>query len=147
MSDEFRAEGEILLVESDQSVRTEISDSLTKAGFQVTQATDGAHALKVMDRKTWKWTPRFVIIDTVLPGLSSFELLRRLNEKFEKKDTLLVMMSKYKAPEDEAEAATAGASGFVLKPLTVDNLKAIYERVQEKKLKLERSTQGFLVNQ
>lgn len=146
MAEEFRFEGDILLVDSDQTVREETARVLASAGFQVAQATDGNQALKIMERKTWKWIPRFIVIDTLLSGLSSFELVRRLNEKLEKKETLLVMMSKYDAPEDQAEAISAGAVGFILKPVEAAHLKTVYERYQERKLKLEKTTQGFFIN-
>lgn len=136
-------QGDVVVIDNDDDLREATASRLSDLGYTVTQCVDGNQCIRMMERKSWKWNPKIVFIDTILPGISSFELLRRLNKQFEKKETVLIMTSKYTAPEDEIEAGTAGAVGFVVKPLTVENLNNILARAEEKRQRAGKLPQGL----
>jgi len=139
-------QGDVVVVDNDNENRESTAKHLTDLGYTVTQCIDGTQCVRLLERKSWQWNPKIVLIDSILPGVSSFELLRRLNKQFEKKETILIMTSKYDAPEDEMEAGTAGAVGFVVKPFTEQHLNTILSRVEEKKLRAEKIAQGLPSN-
>ena len=68
--------GPILVVDDDQSFRACLREVLEPAGFEVHEAPDGEHAL-VTARET---RPVLVLLDVRLPGISGYEVLRRLHE-------------------------------------------------------------------
>lgn len=135
--------GDVVVVDNDNELREATVKKLSDLGYSVTECVDGNQCIRMMERKSWKWNPKIILIDSILPGLSSFELLRRLNKQFEKKETVLIMTSKYSAPEDEIEAGTAGANGFIVKPLSVETLNNILTRAEEKRLRASKLPEGL----
>src|SRR5947209_8711715 len=63
----------ILHVDDNDANRYAVSRSLTKAGFDVTEATSGAQALEMVDKN-----PDLVILDIRLPDINGFEVCRRI---------------------------------------------------------------------
>lgn len=136
-------QGDAVVIDNDNDLREATAKRLSDLGYNVTQCVDGNQCIRMMERQSWKWNPKIILIDSILPGISSFELLRRLNKQFEKKETILIMTSKYSAPEDEMEAGTAGAVGFIVKPLQTETLNAILARVEEKKARSAKLPEGL----
>lgn len=132
--------GTVLVADGDEETRSLISKELSSSGYKVTEVSDGAKCLRLVEGKSWRWVPKFIIVDSLLSGVSAFELLRRLSEKYEGKDTVLILTSKFKSPEDEVEGFNAGASGYLTKPFSLSDLEVIEARVQEKR---ERISKGL----
>ncbi|GEM_PF-4720942 len=135
--------GPVIVVDGDDEQRGTLAKELSERGFKVTQVSDGTRCLRLVQGKSWRWVPKIIFVDSVLGGLSAFELLRRLSEKYEGKDTILVMTSKFKSPEDEVEALNAGASGYLVKPFTLNDVESVQARVQEKRERIASASEKF----
>jgi DNA-binding response OmpR family regulator len=66
----------VLVVEDEDNVRMLMSEVLSNQGYVVLTAPDGAEALRASDRHAG--TLDLVIVDVVLPGMTSQQLIERL---------------------------------------------------------------------
>lgn len=72
-----------------------------------------------------KLKPRLVLMDINLPGMNGIECVRRLSEKVP--DTQIVMLTLYDDNDDIFNSLSAGAIGYLLKPVRSDTLIAAIE--------------------
>lgn len=64
----------ILLADDDESLLAILERVAADEGFRVERASDGAEALK----KAKELSPDLVVLDFMMPGISGFEVLKRL---------------------------------------------------------------------
>jgi len=92
---------------------------LTPRGYRVITAASGAEALqKVADEH-----PDLLLLDIVMPGMSGYEVCRRLREQPETRMLPIVMVTA-SAHEEKVAAIEAGADDFVSKPIDQSELLA-----------------------
>jgi len=139
--------GIFIVVDPDADTQAASIEILNEAGFEVRACASGDRAIKLVEgtpkdlRK-----PQFIIVDAILSGMSGFEVVRRLAEKYAGKDLLILMMSKYDSTEDILEAQGAGARALLKKPLTLENIKSAIEDNRMRKLKSEIGDMVFQIN-
>jgi len=108
----------VLLVEDDSAVRSFLGNALERAGYQITPAENGAHALTVFTAGAFD----LVVTDLVMPHMGGIEMVQRLRET--SPEVPVVFMSGY-----STEAQRQGIPGsFVQKPFTMDQLLNAMER-------------------
>jgi two-component system, NarL family, invasion response regulator UvrY len=83
--------------------------SATPGFMAVGEAPDGAAALEAMDRLQ----PALVIVDVRMPGMSGFELARRIRGAYP--DTVVLLVSSHDLFEGAATARACGACAFIRK--------------------------------
>lgn len=121
------ANGRVLIVEDDESVRELVVFHLTRAGFDVVEARDADTAWQVLDDVD------VVVLDWMLPDLSGVAWLRRLRAG--PRASLPVLMLTARAAEvDRVEGLEAGADDYLVKPFSaaelVARLRALLRRVR-----------------
>jgi len=84
----------------------------------VGEATDGAHAIEVVSRTS----PDVVVMDIRMPHLDGIEATRRISTTHP--STRVLVLTTFDLDEYVHDALRAGASGFLLKDATVDELVA-----------------------
>ena len=112
--------GLVLVVDDDRGVLEVISETLTRAGYDVLRATDGASALALF--REHKDTIRVVLLDLNMPGASGEETcdeLRRLRP-----DVKIVLISGYSQDRSPARASRPWLAGFLQKPFLPSTLLA-----------------------
>ncbi len=108
-----------LVVDDFSSMRRMLRNLLKELGYRDSdEAEDGVAALEKLQSAHYD----VVLTDWSMPNLSGIELLREI-----RRDPLLahlpvLMVTAEALPETLAEATAAGASGYVLKPFTLDTL-------------------------
>jgi DNA-binding response OmpR family regulator len=107
----------ILIVEDDQAIADLERDYLTAAGFEVEVQTDGARGLEAALADGFS----LVLVDLMLPGLSGFEVCRRIREV---SNVPLVVVSALSADLDKVKVLGLGADDFVTKPFSPAELTA-----------------------
>ncbi len=112
----------VLVVDDDRAVRTALRVNLSKAGFEVTLAQDGDEALKVMRQSAVD----LVLSDVKMPGRSGLELLPELQEHWPR--VPVVIMTGFGSVSNAVEAMRAGASDYIIKPVSRDELVVVLER-------------------
>ncbi|MEW6321372.1 MAG: ATP-binding protein [Acidobacteriota bacterium] len=86
--------GTVLVVEDDAGVRELVHDVLVRTGFRVLEAHDGTSALEQLEAH--RGSIRLVLTDVVMPGISGYELARRV--KAERPELAVLFMTGYAEP-------------------------------------------------
>ena len=102
----------VLVVDDNLDVAESIGVYLRLVGHDVRIASDGPQALALAQL----FAPEVAILDIGLPGMSGYELARRLQALPETRGALLVAVSGYGQKEDRAQASAAGFHHHFLKP-------------------------------
>ena len=108
----------LLIIEDDQSVAELERDYLEiNGGFDCTLCTDGTEGL----RRALAEDYALVIVDVMLPGLSGFEICRRLREE---KDTPVIIISALADDIDKVRGLGLGADDYMTQPFSPSELVA-----------------------
>ena len=112
----FSKELNVLYVEDDDNLREETQSLLSTLFQSITTAVDGEHGLKEYNENFYD----LVISDVNMPRMNGIEMCKNIKEINPEQKILIV------SAHDESETLMSliktGASGFILKPMTLDNL-------------------------
>jgi DNA-binding response OmpR family regulator len=108
----------LFLVEDDRTLAFALASGLRKEGFEVTALESGPEALERIRREE----PDLVILDVMLPGLSGFEVCRRLRHEGNAVPT--IMLTARGTSEDRIRGLHLGADDYVVKPFSFEELLA-----------------------
>ena len=123
--------GRILVVEDDESLRRVTQAQLEKCGYETAVACDVPEALEKLESE-----PRDLIItDLNLPGASGLELLKQV--RLDYPETTVVVVTAYGTIETAVEAMKSGAYDYITKPVHPDELRAVVNRVLERRQLIE----------
>ena len=107
----------ILLIEDDRTIAEPMIYGLQKAGFDVRHAASGEDGLQLVRSETFD----VVLLDVMLPGMSGFDVCRRLREF----STVPVLMVTARGREMErVMGLDAGADDYIVKPFSFQELLA-----------------------
>jgi len=127
-------EMEVMVVDADSESKGIAKNIFERLGYKVIEANNGTQVFKIIDDRPWSWLPKVIFVDLLIPGLSGYEVIRRLSEKYEGKKMLIAVTSSLCTAEDVTEAQLAGARVFIKKPFTAEKLedaiKAGFETLQ-----------------
>ena len=115
--------GRVLLVESDRRTREVVARYLRNAGYTVGQASNGLQALERLS----DFSPDIIVLDPQLPVMSGERFVEALRREPSLASTPIVLLS----AADDLPSATAalGARGALAKPVDLDVLLAVLDRV------------------
>ncbi|GAB6190428.1 response regulator [Desulfocastanea catecholica] len=109
---------EILIVDDDQMMLDLLEIFLDRCGYNVTRATDGSQAAKVLDTQDF----HLVITDLQMGRTSGFDVIEKVKKCNRK--TKIIMMTGSCDAECEVEARRRGADSFFAKPFSMSALLA-----------------------
>jgi DNA-binding NtrC family response regulator len=109
----------ILIVEDEPKMLRLLELSLAEENFIIRSASDAETGLKILAQEPID----LVITDLKLPGMNGLEFLQAL--KRTNASIPAVVMTAYGTVETAVEAMKAGASDYVLKPFSLDEIKII----------------------
>ncbi len=110
------AAGDLLLIDDDATFCMVLARALTRRGFAVRSAQDGASALSLAEQQV----PDFVVLDLKMPGetgLSLIAQLKQLNPAMR-----IVMLTGYASIATAVDAIKLGAIHYLAKPAEVDEI-------------------------
>ncbi|MEA2639740.1 MAG: hypothetical protein QOF51_1134 [Chloroflexota bacterium] len=113
--------GRVLLVDDEQALIAAASTGLIRAGYQVRATTDPHQAIDFAIHEPVD----LLISDIMMPGLSGIELLRTIKQVYP--DAAGIMITGHGTMDLAIAALQAGASGFLLKPFTTNELRLAAE--------------------
>jgi two-component system, NtrC family, response regulator AtoC len=116
----------ILVVDDELSNRRIVEQVLSRAGYRVETAEDGAKALKKLEALH----PDLIILDYMMPEMSGMEVLRDLRRRDD--DTPVIMVTAYGSVERAVEAMHEGAYDFVTRPLKPEHILHIVRKALER---------------
>ena len=110
----------ILIVEDNADAREMLSAALTLEGHRVLDSEDGLRGIEM----ALLHRPEIILIDIGLPGVSGFEVARRIRAALGGQ-VKLVALTGYGQPSDRREARHAGFDVHLVKPVTPEDLEVV----------------------
>ena len=115
----------ILAVDDSLSIRQTVRLTLTMAGYEVSEADSGQSALDACDNASFD----VVVTDLNMPGMDGIELIRRLRARPQFKFVPILMLTTESQLERKQQGKSVGATGWIVKPFTADQLVAVIKKV------------------
>ena len=127
---------EILIVEDDEVIMGTLAYNLSRNGFGVSQATNGADALRLARKSR----PDLILLDIMLPGESGIEVCERIRQRDQ--GVMILMITAKDAEEDKVLGFEAGADDYVTKPF---GMKELLARINANLKRSETGARGKVI--
>jgi DNA-binding NtrC family response regulator len=136
------SQARILVVDDEEIARRNLSHVLSREGYAVDCAQDGAAALALLAENAYQ----LVLTDLRMPGIDGLELLRQTKQRWP--DTEVVMITAHANASSAVEAMTNGAFYYVEKPFRLPDVRKIVgEATQKAALKRENASLKVALDQ
>jgi DNA-binding NtrC family response regulator len=131
--------GKILVVDDDQDIVTTLCDRLQSFGYATAHASDGIHALEMIEREQ----PNLLLLDLEMPRMGGLEVLKRLARSRQAsaeasgaptifQDLPVIVMTAHGTIAKAVEAMKEGAYDFLTKPFDTDHLTIVVRKALER---------------
>lgn len=113
----------ILIVDDEKNMRRSLSIALEEWGYETSEASCGKEALDLVTHDVYD----IMLTDLVMDEMSGIELLKKVKEL--SPVTEVILMSAHGTITKAVEAMQRGAFNFIVKPFSMEHLKAILKNV------------------
>jgi two-component system, chemotaxis family, chemotaxis protein CheY len=114
------ATGRVLVVDDEQNLRKSVQRTLSKAGYDVVEAEDGAQGMKVIKSDDNPLTVDVIICDVNMPKVGGREAIAMFRSEFP--SVPIIVLTGDPKYQDAADFLTTGASAYLAKPFNPDDL-------------------------
>jgi CheY-like chemotaxis protein len=130
----LRGKETILIVDDEEMIADVAKGMLEKMGYKVLTARSGQEAVELLERAQKSHgseapVPDLVILDLIMPGMSSseaFDMLRNISP-----DIRILLSSGYSLSGEGKKIMKRGCDGFIQKPFTMKALSSIVREILE----------------
>jgi putative PEP-CTERM system response regulator len=129
----MKTKGRVVVIDDEVNAASALETLLKEDGYDVARAHDGTSGLQLLE----KTDPDVVLTDLRMPGMDGLQLLTRIKEI--RPETMVVLMTAYGTVKTAVKAMKLGAEDYIGKPIDVEELEVILQRVIEKKRLLEEA--------
>src|SRR5689334_61216 len=116
---------ELLLVDDDAELRSDMANYLSRQGHSVEQCCSGEQALELLERRSFD----VVILDLMMPGLTGLDVLKELQAR--NAECEVVVLTGEATIETAVEAMKLGAREFLTKPISLKELDRLVRKAHE----------------
>jgi two-component system chemotaxis response regulator CheY len=116
----------VMIVDDSATVRQQVSQALTDAGFEVVEASDGQIGV---DRLEQDPTIAAVICDLNMPRMNGLEMLATLKSQPKYQGLQVLMLTTDGQPSLIKKAKELGARGWIVKPFKAPQLVAVVHKL------------------
>jgi len=120
-----RTKRRVLIVDDNHDLAETAKVLLIASGHDVRTAYDGVSAVATAN----EFDPEVVLLDIGLPGMSGYEVAKRLRASEQRRSMLLVALTGYGQDADRQLAREAGFDQHLVKPLDPATLEKIVESI------------------
>ena len=121
----------VLVIDDDEKICWAFEQFLTDEGHRPIVANNAEEGL----RKIQSDTPDIILLDVRLPGMNGLEALKQI--KVLQPEAIVIVMTAYDSVEMTIQAMQLHAFDFIPKPIDLDQVKAIIDRVSQ--MQVERN--------
>jgi DNA-binding response OmpR family regulator len=129
----------ILAVDDDTTALNALRQILSTKGYDVVTATDAEEGMELLAREAFD----LAILDVGLPGISGFEMCRRIRAEPRTQDLPVIFLTAKGLLMDMAEGEDAGSDLYLIKPVLATkliNMVAMFLSADAPLAKRRRST-------
>ncbi|MDQ2056349.1 response regulator [Halobellus sp. H-GB7] len=116
----------ILIADDDEEIRELLTFKL-QSGYEVTAAADGRECWRYLENATD--LPDLVVLDVMMPGLNGYRVLDRMQDDDRLADIDVIMLTSRGKEDDIVRALESGATDYMTKPFSANELIARIKRV------------------
>ena len=110
----------ILIIDDEIHIVELIRFNLETSGYEVDIAYDGLDGyLKIKEN-----APQLVLLDWMLPNISGIDVLKKIRDDKDLKNTPVIMLTAKNMEADKVEGLVGGADDYITKPFSVKELLA-----------------------
>ncbi len=118
----------VLVIDDDDSIREVLDHLLRAEGLEVQGAIDGKQGIE----KLPVFKPGLIVLDLMMPRMSGFEVLQKLQEEGWTKVPVIVITGRYQDPSNEASIRLeSNVVEFLRKPVRYADLASLIRRLYE----------------
>jgi two-component system response regulator PilR (NtrC family) len=128
--------GKILVVDDERGLREVLSIMLKRAGYAVTEASDGEEAIGHISKEIFD----LVITDLRMPKADGMAVLKAVQSS--SPETVVLVMTAFATSDSAVDAMKQGAYDYLTKPFQVDEVQLIIRNALEKR---RLSTENILL--
>jgi len=122
----------ILVVDDEKTIRTLLNVNLTKEGYNVIEAVDGAEAIDMaLEQK-----PDLILLDVMLPKVDGLSVCKRIKNTM---NIPILMVSAKDGDVDKILGLELGADDYITKPF---NIREVIARIKANLRKVEASSKS-----
>lgn len=111
----------ILIAEDDAVTRRLLEASLSRWGYEVVAAADGAQAWDFLQAPD---PPQLVILDWCMPQMEGVQVCRQARQRQSLRSAYIILLTSRGAKMDIVRGLEAGADDYITKPFHPDELRA-----------------------
>ena len=122
----------ILVVDDEKTIRTLLNVNLTKEGYNVIEAVDGAEAIDIaLEQK-----PDLILLDVMLPKVDGLSVCKKIKNTM---NIPILMVSAKDGDVDKILGLELGADDYITKPF---NIREVIARIKANLRKVEASSKA-----
>jgi twitching motility two-component system response regulator PilG len=114
----------VMVIDDSRTIRTAAEESLRSLGHEVLTCTDGFNGISHLI----SFKPDFVFVDMEMPRMDGLQSVRLIRANSEYSNIPVVMLSSKDGIFDLALAQNAGATDYIVKPFSTDDLRGVIEK-------------------
>jgi CheY-like chemotaxis protein len=111
-----RMKKRILICDDEEPIRLLLNESLQDY-YEVIEASDGPEALRLATKEQID----LILMDIKMPSMHGLEVIERIRER--NNSVPIVIISAYRAMEDDIIVKTSNVAAFIVKPIDIKALK------------------------
>jgi two-component system response regulator AtoC len=116
VKDGERVKKRILVCDDEEPIRLLLNESLQDY-YEVIEAADGREALRLAIKEQFD----LILMDIKMPTVHGLEAIERIRER--KNNVPIIVISAYRAMEDDIIVKTSNVAAFMVKPIDIKALK------------------------
>ena len=124
-----------LVIDDEPGVRSFVAEVLREDGWDVSEAETAENAFERLHEQRWS----LVFCDVMLGGKDGYSVLRRFTE--EQPQARVILMTGHGSAAGALDATAFGAYDYLLKPFSVENVKALSTSIRRSIEKRARDVQ------
>jgi two-component system, NtrC family, response regulator len=121
------SKGRVIVIDDEVNAAAALETLLKEDGYEVSRAHDARTGLQILEKDE----PDVVLTDLRMPGMDGLELLTRIKQI--RPEIMVILMTAYGTVKTAVKAMKLGAEDYLGKPIDVEELEVVLEKVLEKK--------------
>jgi two-component system chemotaxis response regulator CheY len=117
----------VMIVDDCQTTRKILEFHLKSKGFDVVTAENGLDAIEKLATETIN----LILTDLNMPYMDGIEFVKTIKSDINLSQIPILMVTTESDPEEKERALSAGANGYMVKPVTADDISKNIKRIMK----------------